>query len=67
MSLGEIFALRMELSAAEIPWWAAYPDGQVERFRSVSGSGIAMLISDYPRASLTVVEDRTGRMVPVTS
>jgi hypothetical protein len=60
MSPGEIFQLRMELSAYGIGWWAAYPDGQLERFRTVSGSGIAMLISDYPNATLTAIENPAG-------
>jgi hypothetical protein len=61
MSPGEIFQLRMELSAAGIGWWAAYPlDGQLERFRSISEAGIKLLISDYPRASLTVIENPAG-------
>jgi hypothetical protein len=58
----------MELSAAAIGWWAAYPpDGRLERFRSISESGIRLLISDFPKASLTMIENPAGGMVAVTS
>jgi hypothetical protein len=57
MSPGEVFSLRMELSAADIPWRAVYPNGERVPFPTISESGIRSLIIDYPQA------DRTGILV----
>jgi hypothetical protein len=43
----------MQLSAAGIDWRAAYLNGDYIRAATISGSGIAAQISDYPDAALT--------------
>jgi hypothetical protein len=55
MSPAETFKLRMELSAAGIPWRACYPNGERVQFATVSESGIRELVNDYRGAYLTGV------------
>jgi hypothetical protein len=49
----EVFELRMALSEAGVDWRAMFPDGNYIRAKTISGSGIAAQISDYPDAALS--------------